>query len=61
MPKSPYGMANLTCQFDEMQSLQVDVRGQLCNIGSLLSSLCGFQGLNLGHQEVLPAEPSCWP
>lgn len=29
--------------------MHVEVRGQLCGKGALLPSLCGFQGMSLGH------------
>lgn len=41
--------------------VHVKVKGQLCGVVSLLSPLCGFQGLNFSHQaymvSVLSTEP----
>lgn len=38
-------------------------QGKPCEVGSLLPPLCGFLGLNLGHQACTegPTESTCWP
>lgn len=41
------------------QGTPVEIREQLCGTDFLLSSLCGFQALNSGHQ-ACEASPSLW-
>lgn len=38
-----------------MHGMPVEVRGQLCRVGSLAPRLCGYQGLNLGCRLVQEA------